>query len=69
MSPPRRRLLRPRRHRGWRTVKTNAATRTGNGAPSWREVRVDDWAARGYAPRESNYQRGGYGQGFVQNFW
>jgi len=39
------------------------------GAPSWREVRVDDWAARGYAPRESNYQRGGYGQGFVQNFW
>ena len=39
------------------------------GAPSWREVRVDDWAARAYAPRESNYQRGGYGQGFVQNFW
>ena len=29
LSPPRRRLLRPRRHRGWRTVKTNAATRTG----------------------------------------
>jgi hypothetical protein len=22
------------------------------GAPSWREVRVDHWAARGYAPRE-----------------
>jgi hypothetical protein len=39
------------------------------GAPSWREVRVDDLAARGYAPRESNYQRGGYGQGFVRNFW
>jgi hypothetical protein len=30
------------------------------GAPSWREVRVDDWAARGYAPRESDYQRGGF---------
>ena len=28
------------------------------GAPSWREVRVDDWGARGYAPRESDYQRG-----------
>jgi hypothetical protein len=28
------------------------------GAPSWREVRVDDWAARGYAPREPDYQRG-----------
>jgi hypothetical protein len=40
------------------------------GAPSWREVRVDDWGARGYAPRESDYQRGGYGrQGFVRNFW
>jgi hypothetical protein len=39
-------------------------------APSWREVRVDDWAARGYAPRESDYQRGGYGrQGFGRNFW
>jgi hypothetical protein len=38
------------------------------GAPSWREVRVDDWGARGYAP--SDYQRGGYGrQGFVRNFW
>jgi hypothetical protein len=33
------------------------------GAPSWRAVRVDDWAARGYAPRERDYQRGGYGRG------
>jgi hypothetical protein len=40
------------------------------GAPSWREVRVDDYGARGYAPRESDYQRDGYGrQGFVRNFW
>jgi hypothetical protein len=40
------------------------------GAPSWREVRVDDWGARSYAPRESDYQRGGYGrQGFGRNFW
>jgi hypothetical protein len=38
------------------------------GAPSWREVRLDDWAARGYAPRESDYQRGAHGQGFVRNF-
>jgi hypothetical protein len=40
------------------------------GAPSWREVRVDDWAARGYAPRERDYQRGAYGRGgFTSNFW
>ena len=40
------------------------------GPPSWREVRVDDWGARGYAPRENDYQRGGYArQGFVRNFW
>jgi hypothetical protein len=39
------------------------------GAPSWREVRVDDWAARGYAPRERDYQRA-YGRGgFTPNFW
>jgi hypothetical protein len=36
------------------------------GAPSWREVRVDDWAARGYAPRERDYRRGGYGS---PSFW
>jgi hypothetical protein len=40
------------------------------GAPSWREVRVDDWAARGYAPRERDNQRGAYGRGgFTPNFW
>jgi hypothetical protein len=40
------------------------------GAPSWREVRVDDWTARGYAPRERDYQRGAYGRGgFTPNFW
>jgi len=40
------------------------------GAPAWREVRVDDWAARGYAPRERDYQRGAYGRGgFTPNFW
>jgi hypothetical protein len=40
------------------------------GASSWREVRVDDWAARGYAPRERDYQRGAYGRGgFTPNFW
>jgi hypothetical protein len=40
------------------------------GAPSWREVRVDDWAARGYPPRERDYQRGAYGRGgFTPNFW
>jgi hypothetical protein len=33
------------------------------GAPSWREVRVDDWAARRYAPRERDYQRRAYGRG------
>ena len=39
------------------------------GAPSWREVRADDWAARGYAPRERDYQRA-YGRGgFTPNFW
>jgi hypothetical protein len=32
----------------------------------WREVRVDDWYARGYAPRE--YSRGGYGQGY-RSYW
>ena len=37
------------------------------GAPSWREVRVDDWGARGYAP--TDYQRGAQGPGFVRNFW
>jgi hypothetical protein len=36
------------------------------GASSWREVRVDDWAARGYAPREREYRRGGYG---LPSFW
>ena len=42
-----------------------------HGAPSWREVRVDDWAARGYAPRERDDQRGGYGRrgGFMPSFW
>jgi hypothetical protein len=40
------------------------------GALSWREGRVDDWAARGYAPRERDYQRGAYGRGgFTPNFW
>jgi hypothetical protein len=40
------------------------------GAPSWREVRVDDWAARGYVPRERDYQRGAYSRGgFTPNFW
>jgi len=40
------------------------------GTPSWREVRVDDWAARGYAPRERDYQRGAYGRGgFTPNLW
>ena len=39
-------------------------------APSWREVQVDDWGARGYAPRERDYQRGAYGRGsFSPNFW
>jgi hypothetical protein len=39
-------------------------------APSWREVRVDDSAARGYVPRERDYQRGAYGRGgFTPNFW
>src|SRR5260370_38302745 len=33
------------------------------GAPSWREVRVDHWAARGYGPREGDYQRGAGGRG------
>ena len=38
--------------------------------PSWREVRVDDWAARGYATRGRDYQRGAYGRGgFTPNFW
>jgi hypothetical protein len=37
------------------------------GTPSWREVRVDDWATRGYA---RDYQRGVYGRGgFTPNFW
>jgi hypothetical protein len=37
------------------------------GTPSWREVRVDDWAARGYA---RDYRRGVYGRGgFTPNFW
>ncbi len=40
------------------------------GTPSWREVRVDDWAARGYVPRERDYQRGAYSRGgFTPNFW
>jgi hypothetical protein len=40
------------------------------GAPSWREVRVDDLAARGYTPRERDYERGAYGRGgFTPNFW
>jgi hypothetical protein len=34
------------------------------GVPSWHE------AARGYAPRERDYQRGAYGRGgFTPNFW
>src|SRR5947209_18025403 len=39
------------------------------GAPAWREVRVDDWAARGYAPRERDYQRAHGRGGFTPNFW
>ena len=40
------------------------------GAPSWREGRIDDWAARGYAPMERDYQRGAYGRGgLTPNFW
>jgi hypothetical protein len=40
------------------------------GAPAWREGRADDWAARGYAPRERDYQRDAYGRrGFTPNFW
>jgi hypothetical protein len=39
------------------------------GSPSWREVRVDDWAARSYAPGKRDYQRGAYGRGgFTPNF-
>jgi hypothetical protein len=33
---------------------------------AWREVRVDDWYARSYAPRD--YSRGGYGQGY-RSYW
>jgi hypothetical protein len=40
----------------------------GYGYDRWREVRVDDWSARGYAPRQRDYPRGGYGQGF-RSFW
>jgi len=40
------------------------------GALSWREGGVDDWAARGYAPRKRDYQRGADGRtGFTPNFW
>jgi hypothetical protein len=67
-SPPRRRLP-PKKAQRLAHRQNQRRDKNWYGAPSWREVRVDDWAARGYAPRESNYQRGGYGQGFVQNFW
>jgi hypothetical protein len=33
---------------------------------AWREVRVDDWYARSYAPRD--YSRGGYGGGY-RSYW
>lgn len=41
----------------------------GYGYDRWREVRVDDWSARGYAPRQRDYPRGGYGQGSFRSFW
>jgi hypothetical protein len=39
------------------------------GARSWREGRIDDWAARGYAPRGRDYQRAHTVAGFTPNFW
>jgi hypothetical protein len=39
----------------------------GYGYDRWREVRVDEWSARGYAPRQRDYPRGGYGQ--FRSFW
>ena len=41
----------------------------GYGYDRWREVRVDDWSARAYAPRQRDYPRGGYGQGSYRSFW
>ena len=65
LSPPRRRL--PHSRRGWRTVRTNAATRTGMALRPGARSEFDDWGARGYAP--TDYQRGAQGHGFVRNFW
>lgn len=55
----------PRRKKSQRTAQSRRRDQS-DGSP-WREVRVDDWAARGYGNYDRGYQRGGYGrQGF---FW
>jgi hypothetical protein len=55
----------PQRKKSQRTAQSRRRDHS-DGSP-WREVRVDDWGARGYGSNDRGYQRGGYGrQGF---FW
>ena len=52
-----------------KTQKTAHKTRRRDpyGNNAWREVRVDDWYARAYAPRRE--YRGGYGRDGFRSFW
>ena len=51
-----------------KSKKTAQSRRRDQSDGRWREVRMDDWGARGYGYSERSYPRGGYGrQGF--SFW
>jgi hypothetical protein len=53
-----------------KTARNQNRRREQYGYGGWREVRVDDWWARGgYGSRERYYSRGGYGQGSFRSFW
>jgi hypothetical protein len=53
-----------------KTARSQNRRREQYGYGGWREVRVDDWWARGYGSRERGYSRGGYGRdGFFRSFW
>jgi len=43
-----------------KTARSQNRRRDPADPPWWREVRADDWAARGYGSGERDYERGGY---------
>jgi hypothetical protein len=66
-EPSQKAAARPKKAQRLAHRQNHRRDKNWDGAPSWREVRVDDSGSRGYAP--SDYQRGAHGQGFVRNFW